>query len=279
MHFEDGTSGDFDVIVYATGYNITFPFFDPEFLVRARQPHRRCTSGCSSRASTTCVFVGFAQSTPTLFPFVECQARLVAAYAIGRLPLAVGRRRWSTRSRPTSRSSSATSTRPPRHTQQVDYFIYEHDLRTREIPRDAPRGGGTRVSRRRHPGPPTAAEGRPAPQRAARSRSTSTSQESSLESINIADIARRAGVTRSAFYFYFESKAAAVAALMEELYDEIFAVSRELTSREGTPRERASRPWSAGCSTRPATARAPVRRDARGPRDQRGGAEMWDADR
>ncbi len=22
----------------------------------------------------------------------------------------------------------------PRHTQQVDYFIYEHDLRTREIP-------------------------------------------------------------------------------------------------------------------------------------------------
>jgi hypothetical protein len=23
----------------------------------------------------------------------------------------------------------------PRHTQQVDYFIYEHDLRTKEIPR------------------------------------------------------------------------------------------------------------------------------------------------
>jgi AcrR family transcriptional regulator len=63
-------------------------------------------------------------------------------------------------------------------------------------------------------------------------------QESSFESINIADISRRAGVTRSAFYFYFESKAAAVAALMEELYDEIFAVSRGLTSLDGTPASR-----------------------------------------
>jgi AcrR family transcriptional regulator len=63
-------------------------------------------------------------------------------------------------------------------------------------------------------------------------------QESSFDSVNIADISRRAGVTRSAFYFYFENKATAVAALMEELYDEVFAVSRLLTSDEGTPESR-----------------------------------------
>lgn len=63
-------------------------------------------------------------------------------------------------------------------------------------------------------------------------------QEGSLDSINIADISRRAGVTRSAFYFYFENKAAAVAALMEELYDEIFAASRLLGSGDGTPSSR-----------------------------------------
>ena len=40
VHFEDGTSADFDVIIYATGYNLTFPFFDPEFLQRAGQPDR-----------------------------------------------------------------------------------------------------------------------------------------------------------------------------------------------------------------------------------------------
>ncbi len=63
-------------------------------------------------------------------------------------------------------------------------------------------------------------------------------QDSSLESLNIADISRRAGVTRSAFYFYFENKASAVAALMEEMYDEAFAVTDLLVSQEGTPRRR-----------------------------------------
>ena len=30
----------------------------------------------------------------------------------------------------------------PRHTQQVDYFLYEHDLRAREIPAGLAPGGG-----------------------------------------------------------------------------------------------------------------------------------------
>ena len=61
-------------------------------------------------------------------------------------------------------------------------------------------------------------------------------RESSLESINIADISRRAGVTRSAFYFYFENKASAVAALMDEMYDESFAAAEALRA-DGTPAE------------------------------------------
>lgn len=60
-------------------------------------------------------------------------------------------------------------------------------------------------------------------------------RESSLDSINIADISRRAGVTRSAFYFYFENKASAVAALMEEFYDEAAAAAEALVGADGTP--------------------------------------------
>jgi len=59
----------------------------------------------------------------------------------------------------------------------------------------------------------------------------------SLDSINIADISRRAGVTRSAFYFYFDNKASAVAALMEEMYDESM-VAADLLRGEGSPAER-----------------------------------------
>lgn len=62
--------------------------------------------------------------------------------------------------------------------------------------------------------------------------------ESSLESISIADISRRAGVTRSAFYFYFENKAYAVAALMGEMYDEAFTITENLVGQEGSPARR-----------------------------------------
>jgi len=62
-------------------------------------------------------------------------------------------------------------------------------------------------------------------------------RESSLDDINIADISQRAGVTRSAFYFYFENKAAAVAALYEEMYAEGFDAA-EVLGGAGTVRDR-----------------------------------------
>ncbi|GAB2888098.1 TetR/AcrR family transcriptional regulator [Nocardioides pacificus] len=58
-----------------------------------------------------------------------------------------------------------------------------------------------------------------------------------LEPVNIADISARAGVTRSAFYFYFENLPAAVAAVSQEMYDEILSVTDVLVG-QGPPRER-----------------------------------------
>jgi AcrR family transcriptional regulator len=51
--------------------------------------------------------------------------------------------------------------------------------------------------------------------------------ERSLAEIGIADITRAAGVTRSAFYFYFPSKAAAVAALLADFYEEMVGAASE----------------------------------------------------
>ena len=50
--FEDGSAEEVDAIVYATGYNITFPFFDPG-LLSAPDNDLPSTSGSSSRAWTT----------------------------------------------------------------------------------------------------------------------------------------------------------------------------------------------------------------------------------
>ncbi|NKY33741.1 TetR/AcrR family transcriptional regulator [Nocardia speluncae] len=61
-----------------------------------------------------------------------------------------------------------------------------------------------------------------------------------LEAVDIAEISRRAGLTRSAFYFYFENKAAAVGAALEDIYREVFAVNDILVG-PGEPADRIER--------------------------------------
>ncbi len=63
-------------------------------------------------------------------------------------------------------------------------------------------------------------------------------RESTLDEINIADISRRAGLTRSAFYFYFESKHLAVAALMEQVYAGALVATGRLADSSVEPEER-----------------------------------------
>ncbi|BBZ02647.1 monooxygenase [Mycolicibacterium chitae] len=132
VHFEDGTRDEFDVIVYATGYNITFPFFDPEF-ISAPDNQIRLYKRMFKPGIDNLVFIGFAQSIPTLFPFVECQSRLLAAYAVGRYALpSVGEMERVIDTDQQLHAGHCTDR--PRHTQQVDYFYYEHDIRARELP-------------------------------------------------------------------------------------------------------------------------------------------------
>ncbi len=63
-------------------------------------------------------------------------------------------------------------------------------------------------------------------------------REQSLEEVNVAEISGRAGVTRSAFYFYFESKAVAVLALMQGLYDAAADANELLVKAEGDATDR-----------------------------------------
>jgi hypothetical protein len=132
VHFEDGTSDVFDAIVYATGYNITFPFFDPEF-ISAPDNQIRLYKRMFKPGIDNLVFIGFAQAIPTLFPFVECQARVLAAYAVGRYGLPSVPEMEETIDADQQIHAGHCVDRP-RHTQQVDYFYYEHDIRTKELP-------------------------------------------------------------------------------------------------------------------------------------------------
>ena len=132
VHFEDGTSSDFDAIVYATGYNIVFPFFDEDF-ISAPNNYIPLYKRMFKPGLHDLVFIGFAQSTPTLFPFVECQSRLMAAYLAGLYrPPPVVEMELVIKSDEAKYVGHMLDR--PRHTQQVDYFLYEHDVRTKELP-------------------------------------------------------------------------------------------------------------------------------------------------
>ena len=63
-------------------------------------------------------------------------------------------------------------------------------------------------------------------------------RDGTLEEITVADIAQEVGMTRSAFYFYFENKGAAVAALSAQMYDEAAASATDLFAMTGPPRTR-----------------------------------------
>src|SRR4051794_12161932 len=82
VRFADDSVEEVDVIVYATGYKISFPFFDPGFLSAPanRLPlyKRMFKPGIDDLA-----FVGLAQAIPTLFPFAECQSKLLARWLAG----------------------------------------------------------------------------------------------------------------------------------------------------------------------------------------------------
>ncbi|CKI05260.1 TetR/AcrR family transcriptional regulator [Mycolicibacterium smegmatis] len=63
-------------------------------------------------------------------------------------------------------------------------------------------------------------------------------QKTGFDALNIAEVARQAGVGRSAFYFYFENKAAAVAALLEPMHEALLAANNILADLTRPPRER-----------------------------------------
>jgi Flavin-binding monooxygenase-like len=131
VRFVDGTVEPFDTIIYATGYNISFPFFDPAFL-SAPDNKLSLYKRMIKPGIDDLLFVGFAQPVPTLFPFVECQSRLVAAYLAGtyRPPFPDDMERIIRADEAKFLGHMADR---PRHTQQVDFYVYEHEIRTKEL--------------------------------------------------------------------------------------------------------------------------------------------------
>ncbi|MEC3952335.1 NAD(P)-binding domain-containing protein [Nocardia sp. CDC153] len=137
VHFADGSIEAVDVVLCATGYHISFPFFsDPELLPdeRNRFPLYR---QMVKPGVDNLFFLGLAQPMPTLVNFAEQQSKLVAAYLTGnyRLP---SETEMNEAIRQAEESRSGRYYDSPRHTIQIEFEPYVRDLH-KEMARGAKR--------------------------------------------------------------------------------------------------------------------------------------------
>ncbi len=83
--FTDGSREAFDLIVWATGYDIKFPFFaDPALQPDAENKPPALYKRILKPGVPDLFYMGLAQPLPTLVNFAEQQSKLVARYLVGK---------------------------------------------------------------------------------------------------------------------------------------------------------------------------------------------------
>lgn len=126
VEFVDGSTERVDTIVYCTGYRITFPFFDENFIAAPDNELRLYMRVFHPDVPNLC-FIGFIQPWGSIMPIAEAQSKLVTDYLTGSYTLpghgamlaAIDRQDQELRAR------YVTS---KRHTIQVDKPVYMHQL-------------------------------------------------------------------------------------------------------------------------------------------------------
>jgi cation diffusion facilitator CzcD-associated flavoprotein CzcO len=86
VEFVDGTRAPVDVVVYCTGYKITFPFFDEDF-VAAPDNHIELFRRVFHPKYPDLGFIGLLQPLGSVMPLAEEQGRWLADYLRGRYAL------------------------------------------------------------------------------------------------------------------------------------------------------------------------------------------------
>jgi dimethylaniline monooxygenase (N-oxide forming) len=127
VRFTDGSEEEVDVIVYCTGYKITFPFFEPE-LIAAPDNEIPLYKRVVSPEHPGLYFIGLLQPLGAIMPLAEAQSEWIADVLEGKveLPDAERMERYIARDREAMAKRYVAS---KRHTIQVDFEPYLRSLR------------------------------------------------------------------------------------------------------------------------------------------------------
>jgi dimethylaniline monooxygenase (N-oxide forming) len=136
VRFADGTEEEIDLVVYCTGYRVTFPFFRPEVFAAPdnRLPlYRRVVS--PERPGL--YFIGFIQPLGPIMPLAEAQCEWVADLLAGRAPLPAApemKREIATEERKMQKRYVTSK----RHTVEVDFYPYLREIQRARKPAAQP---------------------------------------------------------------------------------------------------------------------------------------------
>ena len=122
VEFDDGTRVPADVVIYCTGYKITFPFLD-EDLISAPDNRIELFWRVFEPSIPNVAFIGLLQPLGAIMPLAEAQGQWVAAYLRGeyRLPSGDEMRAHIAKDMEAMRKRYVSS---KRHTIQVDFDEY-----------------------------------------------------------------------------------------------------------------------------------------------------------
>lgn len=137
IRFEDDSVEEVDAVIYATGYKISFPFFDDAALVPDAQNRMPLFKRMMNPDVPNLFYMGLAQPLPTLVNFAEQQAKLAVAYLTGQYhpPSSDEMKKITAKDEQIHLGHYYASAR---HTIQVDFNTYVLDL-AKEVVRGAKR--------------------------------------------------------------------------------------------------------------------------------------------
>jgi dimethylaniline monooxygenase (N-oxide forming) len=126
VEFADGSRERIDAIVYATGYHVSFPFFEETF-VAAPDNELPLYFRVFHPQTPGLYFIGLCQPLGPIMPIAEAQAKLVAEHLAGdyALPDSATMQQVAARERERVLLRYGNS---PRHTMQVDFDEYLSEL-------------------------------------------------------------------------------------------------------------------------------------------------------
>jgi dimethylaniline monooxygenase (N-oxide forming) len=122
----DGSEVEAEVVIYCTGYKITFPFFDEDF-ISAPDNHIELFRRVFHPDIPNVFFIGLLQPLGAIMPLAEAQGTWVGDYVVGdyRLPAHAEMRADIEADQAAMRARYVAS---KRHTIQVDYDDYLYAL-------------------------------------------------------------------------------------------------------------------------------------------------------